>query len=151
MEMMIRKHTRDDDQVVDILNNAFLRVFKKIDTYNFKGSFEGWIRKISYHAMCDYFRKYAKDIRYLVFDDKEYELSTNPNHTLYFQDLINMINKLPQKHLRVFTMYAIDGLKHEDIANELEMNINTSKWYLSESRKKLQEMYKVEFRPYAER
>jgi len=145
MERMIRKHTTDKDQLIDILNNGFLRVFKKLDTFGFQGSLEGWIRKIVYHSMCDYFKKHQKDIRFLVFGEIQNEgKSTSNNHKLHFQDLLKMVSTLPEKHHKVFYMYAIEGYKHQEIGEALNINVNTSKWYLSEARKKLQENFKAE-------
>lgn len=145
MERMIRKHTTDKDQLIDILNNGFLKVFKKLDTFGFQGSLEGWIRKIVYHSMCDYFKKHQKDIRFLVFGEIQNEgRPTRNNHKLHFQDLLNMVSTLPEKHHKVFYMYAIEGYKHQEIGEALNINVNTSKWYLSEARKKLQENFKAE-------
>ncbi len=145
MERMIRKHTTDRDQQIDILNNGFLRVFKKIDSFSFQGSLEGWIRRIVYHSMCDYFRKHQKDIRFMVFGDILKEtLASKESNNLHFQDLLNMVNTLPEKYHRVFYMYAIEGYKHQEIGEALNINANTSKWYLAEARKKLQENFKAE-------
>lgn len=145
MERMIRKHTTDKDQLIDILNNGFLRVFQKLNTFGFQGSLEGWIRRIVYHSMCDYFRKHQKDIRFMVFGDIQQEnISTKNGHKLHFQDLLKMVNSLPEKHHKVFYMYAIEGYKHHEIGETLNINVNTSKWYLAEARKKLQENFKAE-------
>lgn len=145
MERMIRKHTTDKDQMIDIINNGFLRVFQKIEFYSFQGSLEGWIRKIVYHSMCDYFRKHSKDIRFLVFGDIQPDSVSGKNqHKLHFQDLMNMVNTLPERHHKVFYMYAIEGYKHHEIGEALDISVNTSKWYLSEARKKLQQNFKAE-------
>ena len=145
MERMIRKHTTDKDQMIDIINNGFLRVFQKIEFFGFQGSLEGWIRKIIYHSMCDYFRKHSKDIRFMVFGDIQSDaISGKNNHKLHFQDLMNMVNTLPERHHKVFFMYAIEGYKHQEIGEELKISVNTSKWYLSEARKKLQQNFKAE-------
>ena len=145
MERMIRKHTTDKDQLIDILNNGFLRVFQKLDSFGFQGSFEGWIRKIIYHSMCDYFKKHQKDIRFMVFGDIQNDTyPTKSNHKLHFQDLLEMVGTLPEKHHKVFYMYAIEGYKHQEIGEALNINVNTSKWYLAEARKKLQENFKAE-------
>ncbi len=145
MERMIRRHTTDKDQLIDILNNGFLKVFQKIEFYSFQGSFEGWIRKIIYHSMCDYFRKHSKDIRFMVFGDIQPDTVSGKNqHKLHFQDLMRMVDTLPERHHKVFYMYAIEGYKHQEIGDALKISVNTSKWYLSEARKKLQQNFKAE-------
>lgn len=148
MERMIRKHTTDKDQMMDIINNGFLRVFKKLDTFNFQGSLEGWIRKIVYHSMCDYFKKHSKDIKFLVFGHIDYNIKAQTSNKLDFQDLMRMVKTLPEKYNKVFYMYAIEGYKHQEIGKALNINENTSKWYLSEARKKLQANFKAELYNY---
>lgn len=138
MERMVRRYTQDEDQVIDILNNGFLRVFKKIETFKHKGSFEGWIRKLIFHSVSDYFRSKKTDVKFLLYDEAP-EISTSPNTDLYFEDLMKFVNELPEKHHKVFHLYAIEGFIHREIGEKLDISENTSKWYLSEARKILQE------------
>jgi len=142
MEKMVLRYTRDEDQVIDILNNGFLKVFQKIHTFDNTGSFEGWIRKIVYHSLSDYFRSRNKDLRFLIYEN-EYtrEPSEKASHGLYYQDLVKLIDKLPEMPMRVFHMYAIEGFTQKEISNTLGINHNTCRWYLSEARKMLQEEY----------
>lgn len=145
MERMVLRHTQDEDQIIDILNDGFLRVFQKIEMFEFKGSLEGWIRKIMYHSISNYFRKYKNDLKFLIYDEYKREPSTNAQHELYFQDLLSLVDNLPDKHMKVFHLYAIEGFNHKEISNQLNMNTNTCRWYLSEARKLLQEEYSKKF------
>jgi len=147
MERMVRRYTQDEDQLTDILNNGFLRVFKKIDTYTYAGSFEGWVRKIMFRSVSNYFRGKKTDIKFLLFE-KDLEVKEKAYHNLYFEDLMKFVHELPDKHQQVFHLYAIEGFIHREIGEQLEISENTSKWYLSEARKLLQE--KIEKR-YASR
>lgn len=137
MNRMVIKYTTDHDQLIDILNNGFLKVFKKIDTFQHKGSFEGWVRRLIFHSLSDYFRSKKSDIRFLLFEEN-YDLKERPNTQMYYDDLITLIRQLPEKHMKVFRLYAIDGYKHKEIGQQLGISENTSKWYLSEARKILQ-------------
>ena len=146
MERMVLRHTQDDDQIIDILNDGFMRVFKKINLYEGKGSFEGWIRKIIYHSISNYFRKYSKDLKFLIYsEDLKNEPDAAVKHSLYYQDLLNLVRNLPEKHMRVFHLFAIDGFDHEAISQQLNMNKNTCRWYLSEARKLLQAAYAKQY------
>ena len=146
MERMVLRHTQDDDQIIDILNDGFMRVFKKINLYEGKGSFEGWIRKIIYHSISNYFRKYSKDLKFLIYsEDLKNEPDAAAKHSLYYQDLLNLVRNLPEKHMRVFHLFAIDGFDHEAISQQLNMNKNTCRWYLSEARKLLQAAYAKQY------
>lgn len=137
MERMVRRYTQDEDQVIDILNNGFLRVFKKIDTFRQEGSLEGWIRKLIFHSVSDYFRSKKTDVKFLLYDQAP-EIAQKANTDLYFEDLMKFVNELPDKHQKVFHLYAIEGFIHREIGLQLNMSENTSKWYLSEARKMLQ-------------
>jgi DNA-directed RNA polymerase specialized sigma24 family protein len=57
MMRMCRRYTQDPDEAMTIINNGFLRVFKKLDTYSFKGSLEGWVRRLVFHSLSDFYRK----------------------------------------------------------------------------------------------
>ena len=139
---MVLKYTQDDDQIIDILNNGFLKVFSKIEQFQDKGSFEGWIRRIIYHSISDYFRKSTKDLKFLIFEEEfKKEPQTPAQHKLYYQDLLQMVEKLPELHMRVFHMFSIEGYNHKEISEMLNINQNTSRWYLSEARKQLQSEY----------
>lgn len=142
MEKMVMRYTRDEDQVIDILNNGFLRVFQKIESFKSEGSFEGWIRKIVYHSISDYFKTRRKDLKFLIY---EQEFKTEPSeaegHKLYFQDLMQLVNKLPEMPMQVFHLYAIEGYNHKEISEKLKIKHSTCRWYLAEARRLLQEEY----------
>lgn len=146
MERMVMKYTQDDDQIIDILNDGFLRVFKKISLYEGLGSFEGWIRKIIYHSVSNYFRKYSKDLKFLIYEEEfKSEPTTPAQHDLYFNDLISLVEALPDKYSKVFHLFAIQGFNHDEISNQLNLNKNTCRWYLSEARKILQKEYSKKY------
>jgi len=69
MERTVRRYTQDDDKVISILNNGFLKAFKNIHKYEHKGSFEGWLRKIIFRSMSDYMRSESRDVKFLVFEE----------------------------------------------------------------------------------
>ena len=145
MERMVLRHTQDEDKIIDILNDGFLRVFQKIHLFEWQGSFEGWIRRIMYHSISNYFRKKNSDLKFLLYEDYIGEQTVVENHSLYYQDLIKLVEKLPEKHMRVFHLYAIEGFSQKEIADQLKMNPNTCRWYLSEARKLLQEAYNSKY------
>lgn len=146
MEKMVMRYTQDDDQIISILNDGFLRVFKKLHLYEGKGSFEGWIRRIIYHSVSNYFRAQSRDLKFILYEEGyQNEPTESSKHSLYYQDLLTLLNKLPEKHMKVFHMYAIEGFDHKEISNQLNINKNTCRWYLSEARKILQKEYFKKF------
>lgn len=134
---MCRRHTSDEQIAMTIINDGMLKVFKNIESYNFKGSFEGWVRRIVFRSLSDYYRKENKYIKFLIFEEKEKKTSDNVLANLYYDDLIQLTESLPYKMKQVFSMYAIEGYTHKEIGERLEISAGTSKWYLSEARKEL--------------
>lgn len=146
MERMVLRYTRDEDQIIDILNNGFLKVFQKIDKYEFQGSFEGWIRKIMFRSLSDYFRKSKKDLAFLIYEEEfKNEPSQSIEHKLYYQDLISLLDKLPKKQMQVFHLFAVEGFSHKEISKALQINENTCRWHLANARKQLQTEYLKKF------
>ena len=149
MDMCMRR-TNDRDEAMSIVNNGFLRVFKKIHLYTFKGSLEGWIRRLVWHSLADHFRGQSKSVHYLVFEERDETEHRTPINQLYFEDLVKLIDYLPDATQTVFRLYAIEGFSHREIGEQLGISDGTSKWHLSAARKKLKELiYKHELRNYA--
>lgn len=145
MMRMGMRYANDKEQAMDIVNNGFMRVFKKIEYYSFKGSLEGWIRKLVYHSMADYFRKKNKQIRFLELEDRDDPVEQEALSNLYVEDIISLVEHLPPATQQVFKLYAIEGYKHHEIADKLGISDGTSKWHLSSARKKLKELIKTNY------
>jgi len=119
------------------VNDGFLKVFKKLDTYQNKGSFEGWIRRIVFNCLSDYFKKENKYLKFLILEERDRPQPSTNSDSLYYEDLLILIDQLPFSSSRVFKLYAIEGYSHKEIAKQLNISDGTSKWHLSEARKKL--------------
>ena len=140
MMAMIRRYTQDEDRGLEILNNGMLRVFKKIEKYEGKGSLEGWIRKIVFHSISDYFKKESRYLKFIVLDEAEKETQHTAIDGLYYDDLLTLVEDLPEKSRAVFKLYAIEGYSHKEIAEMLKISTGTSKWHLSTARSRLKDI-----------
>ena len=140
MMRMTRRYTRDEDTTIEIVNNGFLRVFKKIHTFAFKGSLEGWVRRLVYHSMADYFRDNARYLHFLVLEEHDSSVPERGHETFYEEDILRAVRALPPVSQEVFRLYAIEGYSHAEIAANLDISEGTSKWHLSTARQKLREM-----------
>ena len=125
---------------MEILNNGMLRVFQKIGQFEQKGSLEGWIRRIVYHALCNHFQSKSNYIKFLILEDYDAPIRPAVEDQSKLDSLLAMINNLPTATGKVFKLYAIDGYRHREIADILNISTGTSKWHLSEARKQLKEM-----------
>lgn len=139
MMRMCLRYTRDEDRAMEIVNNGFLRVFKKLDTFAFKGSLEGWVRRLVYHSVADHFREHAKYYHFLVFEERDATVLETGNDRFFEEDILREVRALPPTSQEVFRLYAIEGFSHNEIAERLGISEGTSKWHLSTARAKLRE------------
>ena len=147
MNICIR-YKNDYDTAGASLNAIFLKILTNLEKVESTKSFFPWIKRIAVNHLIDEFRKAKREKQTISF----FEETSNayiPN-TLHAKDaemeseyLLEMIIELPAMTGKVFNLYAIDGYKHREIAKLLEMSENTSKWHLSQARKKLQEKLRV--------
>jgi RNA polymerase sigma factor (sigma-70 family) len=145
MYRMVCRYTADQELALEILNNGFLRVFKKLDTFGFQGSLEGWIRRIVFHAVSDHFRRQPEKVHFLQLEEQEVSHFSQALGNLYYEDIIKLVDMLPDASRRVFWLYAIEGYAHAEIADQLKISEGTSKWHLSNARQKLKELMQVHF------
>lgn len=140
MMAAVLRYTSDRDQAASILNNGFLRVFKKIHTFKTEGSLEGWIRRIIIHSVSDYFRYKKKSVEILQESIAENTTATSRIEIGYdYNLLLNVLNDLPQTTRIVVNLFIIDEFTHKEIAQMMDMSENTSKWHVATGRKILQE------------
>ncbi|MBK8919910.1 MAG: RNA polymerase sigma factor [Saprospirales bacterium] len=139
MLRMCLRYTRDEDTAIEIVNNGFLRVFKKIHTFAFKGSLEGWVRRLVYHSMADYFRNNARYLHFLVLEERDDIVPERSHDAFYEEEILKAVSALPPVSQQVFRLYAIEGYSHAEIADNLSISEGTSKWHLSTARQKLRE------------
>ncbi len=141
MMSMCLKHTKDQEKSLEILNDGFFKVFTKIHLYKNTGSFEGWIRRIIYHSIVDYFRANKSKKAFVSPDELIYEaVNERVTDKLAVDDLFSLIHQLPKASQDVFVLFAVEGYKHEEIASTLGISVGTSKWHLSNARRLLKEL-----------
>ncbi len=135
MWSMTMRYLQDEDKAMDVLNMGFLKVFTHLCKYEFKGSLEGWVRRIIYNTMVDFVRQNNRYVKFMVFEDHDTSVTeSGPSH-LYEEDLLKEIEKLPKASKEVFNLFAIEGYSHQEIAERLNISEGTSKWHLSNARK----------------
>ncbi|MCB9342140.1 MAG: RNA polymerase sigma factor [Saprospiraceae bacterium] len=140
MLRMIRRYARDEDTAIEIVNNGFLRVFTKIHLFEHRGSLEGWIRRLVYNSMADYYRKNERYLHFLIFEDFDHKQDATVLHDFYEEDILKAVRVLPPTSQEVFRLYAIEGYSHAEIGKTLNISEGTSKWHLSTAREKLRKL-----------
>ncbi len=132
------------EEAQDIVQDGFVKVFKKIDSFSGSGSLEGWIRRIMVNTALDYLRKTKAERFNVSIDDVEYQIEGQQliESELRVKDLLMLIQALPRGYRTVFNLYAIEGYSHKEIAIQLNVSENTSKSQYSRARSLLQKKLK---------
>lgn len=139
MLSVCRQYMKHIEQAEEVMLSGFLKVFLNLSSFKSEGSFEGWIRRIMVNECISALRKQRK----LHFEDEQY-LEAHADHATYLetemevQEIQNLIDALPDGYKTVFVLYAVEGYKHSEIAELLEISENTSKTQLFKARKMLQ-------------
>lgn len=144
MMAMCMRYASDREEAMSIVNDGFMRVFKKIHLYSGKGSLEGWIRRLVWHCLADHYRKQARYLRFLVTEEREAPIYDSPADNLYAEDILNLVEKLPPASREVFRLFAIEGYSHAEIGEQLGISDGTSKWHLNAARTKLKEWMAIQ-------
>lgn len=132
------RYTHDEDKAMLILNDGFLKVFQKIDSFRHEGSFEGWMRRLIYHTLADFYKKEKSYIRFIQIEESdERHTPEHQSDALEFEDLINLLDQIPNRSAEVFKLFAIEGFSHQEIGEKMQISEGTSKWHLSHARERL--------------
>ncbi len=138
------RYVGDREQAEDILQEGFITLFTRLDTYKGDGSFEGWARKIFVTtALMELRRKDALKMS----DDLETVRGMKTEtvtqlQSIGYKDLMKLITQLPPGFRTVFNMYAIEGYSHKEIGEILGISETTSRTQLSRARLWLQNRIK---------
>ena len=142
MLSVCRYYIKDVHQAEEAMLNGFFKVFTQLKTFRNEGNFEGWIRRIMVRESISYlrskrsFEQLEEDVNEVVETEN---LETNlVEIQLNVADIQQLIDQLPEGYRAVFVMYALEGYKHHEIAQLLNISEGTSKSQLFKARKLLQ-------------
>ncbi|PVW15073.1 RNA polymerase sigma factor [Marixanthomonas spongiae] len=128
------RYSPNKAEAQDNLQDAFLTIFKKIGQFKGKGSFEGWIKRITVNTVL---QKYRKQKVYRIEDEERIEQEeelTVETETVPLDFLLKIIQELPDRYRLVFTLYVLDDYSHKEIAEMLGISDGTSKSNLARAR-----------------
>ena len=133
------RYAKDKMEAEDIMQEGFIRVFRYIHQFKFEGSFEGWLRRVFVNTALKNASK--KKIYFTEINDYgEQQPSLEPYaySSLGEEDILRLINQLPEGYRLVFNLNIIEGFTHEEIAKLLNIQPGTSRSQLVKARKMLQ-------------
>jgi len=137
------RYAPNEQEAQDILQDSFITIFKKIDQFKFKGSFEGWCKRITVNTALQRYR--GTKVFDLVNEDQIEDIEAvevEESDDVPLKDLLFMVQQLPERYRLVFTMYVMDGYSHKEIADMMKITLGTSKSNLARARQNLQIMVK---------
>ena len=127
------KYSNNYQQAEDNLQDGFITIFNKINQYEDKGSFEGWMKRIVINTTLQKHRKekYFEIINENLLEDPEIEVDDEEITTDF---LLESIQDLPERYRQIFNLYALDGFSHKEIAEMLNISVGSSKSNLARAR-----------------
>jgi RNA polymerase sigma-70 factor (ECF subfamily) len=135
------RYSRDEMDAGDIMSQAFVKIFKRIKTYDAaKGSLHAWIKRIVINEGLDHIKARERFSENVELDTvEEPPVNNSVLEEMGADEIMQLIAKLPPATHAVFVLYAVEGYNHREIAVKLGISEGTSKWHLSEARKTLQQ------------
>ncbi len=130
------RYSSSREEAEDILQEGFVKVFQKISSYKGEGSLEGWIRRVVVNTALDHFRQQKMIWSGLEMAEDQISDETTLGK-LEVQELLKLIQNLPNGFRTVFNLYAIEGYNHREIGELLGISENTSKSQYSRARTQL--------------
>ena len=147
------RYTVDRDSAEEVLQEGFIKIFDKLSAFDYKGSFEGWMRRIMANTAIDYIRKTKKG-PVLTDNDEDFKLgSEDPivlKEEVEFVGLkaemaLEAISELSPAYKAVFNLYVLEDYTHKEIAEILNISEGTSKSNLSKAKMNLQKILNKKF------
>ena len=123
------RYMKKAEPAEDVLQDALVKVFSKLSDYKNEGVLEGWVRRIVVNTCLDQIRKNSKFLGDIQAEEVEYKLEQNSfiAEQLMAEDLMRLVQQMPDGYRVVFNMFAIEGYSHQEIAEQLGVTESTSK------------------------
>ncbi|MAX70241.1 MAG: RNA polymerase subunit sigma-24 [Flavobacteriaceae bacterium] len=133
------KYMKNKTEADDVFQDAFITLFQKINQYQFKGSFEGWAKRIFVNEALEVLRKKQRRLHVAVdtefqIEDTHEKSNENRKFSISQNELLEHIQQLPDNYRMIFNLFVFEGFSHKAIAEKLNMAEGTSKSLLSRAK-----------------
>jgi len=139
------RYSINRDDALEVVNDAFIKVFNTIDSFNADRSFKAWLSKIVINTAID---RRRKDLKYQLHTDVEYAENMGHHATVVEQlsarDILKMMETLPAIQRTIFNLYEIDGYSHDEIGVMLNLPSSSCRVYLSRAKERLRKLLTTE-------
>ena len=132
------KYSRNYAEAEDNLQDSFVTIFNKISQYKNKGSFEGWMKRVTINTALQRYRK--KGVFNIINEENIEDVTVEiEDDDISIDYLLGIIQELPDRYRLVFNLYVLDGYSHKEVADMLNITTGTSKSNLARARLILKE------------
>jgi RNA polymerase sigma factor (sigma-70 family) len=142
IKMICLRYVKNYSDAEDLFHESLIKVFQKIESFKNKGSFEGWIKTITVNTAIDHYHKQNKlrnTVQEYIAEENhpadQDDFFDNIMSTLQTDDLLVIINQLPDGYKVIFNLYALENYSHKEISAMLKISEGTSKSQLSKARR----------------
>ncbi|HBF87106.1 MAG TPA: hypothetical protein DDX39_00580 [Bacteroidales bacterium] len=134
------RYSKSREEAEDVLQEGFVKIFSNIKQFKGEGSFEGWLKRIMINTAISNYRNSLKYYYHEEVENVSEEIANEeePDYEYSMNDLMQLINELPDGYRVIFNMYVIEEYKHKEIAEILDIDVGTSKSQFSRAKKMLQ-------------
>jgi len=141
------RYTRDENEAMEIVNDSYMKVLERLNSYDNSRSFKLWYGKILINRAIDSYRKNAKHSSSLsissITETEEHEPEIEME--LSVNDILTLYNQIPENYKIAFNLYEIEGYSHEEIGQMMGVTTSTSRSNLTRAKKMLRELYNKNF------
>lgn len=144
MFLVAKRYMKDDMAAEDVMQDAFIKAFRKIDSYKGEVTFGSWLKRIVINQSIDELKKKRLELVSInqetqeVLDDNDWQVEDNTT----MQQILNCMKELKEKYRVVLSLYLLEGYDHQEISQILGITEVTSRTHLLRGKKKLQENLK---------
>jgi len=141
------RYAESRNQAAGILNDAFMKVFTNIGSYDLDRPFKPWLRQIIVNTAINYYHRNKKNQQMESLETAEKQLASEEHiiSGISYDEIIAMVQQLTPGYRTVFNLYVIDGFKHREIADMLGISVGTSKSNLAKAKQNLQSILEKNF------
>lgn len=140
---LCKRYVKTNEDAEDVMVEGFFKIMTRIDQYSQEGNFEGWMRRVMINESLMFLRKANTQ----PWTEEIVNLEQPDNYSvveeLAANDILRLLEKLPDGYRTIFNLYVLEGLKHREIADLLGISINTSKSQLVLAKRRMQELMGV--------
>lgn len=146
------RYTNEQMEAEEVVNESFIKCFRRLNTFVMNAdddilekTFKAWLARITVNTAIDVLRA-KKSVDF--FDDiSAEELKTHSvmiSDNLEVEDILKLLNRIPEIQRSIFNMFEIEGYSHEEIAEKLNIPESTSRTYLTRAKQRLRKLYQEE-------